>query len=153
MAFSFLTSQYAVVLEGQNEIKVQVLLDAVTASPQSRLSHLQLESPVLVNVGSCRAAEAEAVLTFPIWAAVSPLAPRQTMDKAELMLRGEKKMFPVGFAWLTVWNNCKANSVFELWMAAMFFSVTWTQNCFRKKLKQGLWPLTLQSHLLPDQTQ
>lgn len=59
------------------------------------------------------------VLTFAIWAAVSPSAPRWTIARAELMLNGETKMFPAGFASLRVRNSSKAKSVFELLMPAM----------------------------------
>lgn len=40
---------------------------------------------------------------------VLPLAPRKTMAKAEEMLKGEKKMFPVGLLSFRVRNSSKAN--------------------------------------------
>lgn len=40
-----------------------------------------------------------------------PLAPRMTMAKAEEMLKGEKKMFPVGLLSFRVWNSSKAKRV------------------------------------------
>lgn len=49
------------------------------------------------------------LLTLESWAAVVPLVPRKTMAKAEEMLKGEKKMFPVGLLSLRVWNSSKAN--------------------------------------------
>lgn len=50
---------------------------------------------------------------------MSPLAPRYTIARAELMLSGDTKMFPLGFAWLRVRNRSKAKAVFELLTAAM----------------------------------
>lgn len=41
------------------------------------------------------------------------------MARAELMLSGETKMFPLGFDWLRVRNSSKAKHVFELLIVAM----------------------------------
>lgn len=51
------------------------------------------------------------LLTLESRAAVLPLAPRVTIAKAEEMLKGEKKMFPVGLLSLRVWNSSKAKRV------------------------------------------
>lgn len=64
------------------------------------------------------------LLTLESWAAVLPLAPRKTMARAEEMLKGEKKMFPVELFSLRVWNSSKAKRVLAVLSCSMLKAAT-----------------------------
>lgn len=62
-------------------------------------------------------------LTFAIWSAVLPLAPKYTVARADEILRGENKMFLLSSSWHSCLKKSRAKLVFALFKASIVLNL------------------------------